>query len=161
MTSLFDLSQKFKDILSMLEEGYSLKDIQDTLDSIEADMNTKVDNTAALITMTKGDVEVIEKEIKRLQALKKQKLNFEKTLKIYLQHALNIIEKDNYRTSKNYIFKRKNAPVKEVVDEKLIPNEYLISQAPKLNSKRITDDLKAGKEIPGVRLKQTTSVVVR
>ena len=68
MTNLYNLSTKHQQLLNMLDEGYSIEDLQDTLDSIEADMNTKVDNTVGLIRSIESDTDAIDKEIKRLQA---------------------------------------------------------------------------------------------
>ncbi|TYN87695.1 siphovirus superfamily, partial [Staphylococcus aureus] len=39
--------------------------------------------------------------------------------------------------------------------------DYWLSQAPKLNSKQLIDDLKDGKDIPGVELKVTESLVIK
>ncbi|VYT95769.1 siphovirus superfamily [Staphylococcus simulans] len=161
MASLYNLSEGYKEVLDKMDEGYSFEDIKDTLDAIKADMDTKVDNIIGLKRSAEGDVEIIDKEIKRLQTLKKQKLNLADKLKGYLQEMLEVQELDNYRTSKNYVFKKRNAPSKSVTDEKLIPDEYWLSQAPKLNAKQLTDDLKAGKEVPGAELKVTESLVIR
>lgn len=161
MSNLFDLTSDFLDVLNKLDEGYTVEELQDTLDSIQVDMDTKIDNTVGLIKSVDGDIEIVDKEIKRLQEVKKQKENTTKNLKNYLQTSLDLQNKDNYRTSKNYIYKRKNGASKDVVDESKIPKEYWVSQAPKLNSKMLTDDLKAGKEIPGAQLKQTVSLVVK
>ncbi|MFR6531931.1 MAG: siphovirus Gp157 family protein [Staphylococcus simulans] len=161
MASLYNLSEDYKEVLDKMDEGYSFEDIKDTLDAIKADMDTKVDNIIGLKRSAEGDVEIIDKEIKRLQTLKKQKLNLADKLKGYLQDMLEVQELDNYRTSKNYVFKKRNAPSKSVTDEKLIPDEYWLSQAPKLNAKQLTDDLKAGKEVPGAELKVTESLVIR
>ncbi|KXA47490.1 siphovirus superfamily [Staphylococcus sp. HMSC059E03] len=161
MASLYNLSEGYKEVLDKMDEGYSFEDIKDTLDAIKADMDTKVDNIIGLKRSAEGDVEIINKEIKRLQTLKKQKLNLADKLKGYLQEMLEVQELDNYRTSKNYVFKKRNAPSKSVTDEKLIPKEYWLSQAPKLNAKQLTDDLKAGKEVPGAELKVTESLVIR
>lgn len=161
MASLYNLSEGYKEVLDKMDEGYSFEDIKDTLDAIKADMDTKVDNIIGLKRSAEGDVEIINKEIKRLQTLKKQKLNLSDKLKGYLQDMLEVQELDNYRTSKNYVFKKRNAPSKSVTDERLIPDEYWLSQAPKLNAKQLTDDLKAGKEVPGAELKVTESLVIR
>ncbi|PNZ42308.1 siphovirus Gp157 family protein [Staphylococcus simulans] len=161
MASLYNLSEGYKEVLDKMDEGYSFEDIKDTLDAIKADMDTKVDNIIGLKRSAEGDVEIINKEIKRLQTLKKQKLNLSDKLKGYLQDMLEVQELTNYRTSKNYVFKKRNAPSKSITDEKLIPKEYWLSQAPKLNAKQLTDDLKAGKEVPGAELKVTESLVIR
>ncbi len=161
MASLYNLSEGYKEVLDKMDEGFSFEDIKDTLDAIKADMDTKVDNIIGLKRSAEGDVEIIDKEIKRLQTLKKQKVNLADKLKGYLQDMLEVQELTNYRTSKNYVFKKRNAPSKSIIDEKLIPKEYWLSQAPKLNAKQLTDDLKAGKEVPGAELKVTESLVIR
>lgn len=161
MSNLFELSTKFAELLNMVDEGYTLEELQDTLDSIQADMDTKVDNTVGLIRSVEADVEAIDKEVKRLQELKRSKVNFVDRLKGYLQDALEVQDIKKYRTSTNYIYKRKNAPSKDIVDETKIPSEYWLSQEPKLNAKQLVDDLKAGKDIPGAQLKQTISLVVK
>ncbi|MFQ9546240.1 MAG: siphovirus Gp157 family protein, partial [Clostridium sp.] len=46
-------------------------------------------------------------------------------------------------------------------DEKLIPEEYWIEQAPVLDKKTLLAALKAGEEIPGVSIKQTESLRIR
>lgn len=161
MSNLFELSTKFAELLNMVDEDCTIEELQDTLDSIQADMDTKVDNTVGLIRSVEADVEAIDKEVKRLQELKRSKVNFVDRLKGYLQDALEVQDIKKYRTSTNYIYKRKNAPSKDIVDETKIPSEYWLSQAPKLNTKQLVDDLKAGKDIPGAQLKHTVSLVVK
>ncbi|WP_057510392.1 siphovirus Gp157 family protein, partial [Staphylococcus simulans] len=155
--NLFNLNQDYKELLDQMDEGIEPEVLKDTLESIEASIDVKLDNTIGLIRSVEGDVETVDKEIKRLQTVKKQKQTFIHTLKTLLQDMLEYRDLKNYRTSTNYIYKRRNAPSKSITDEKLIPKEYWLSQAPKLNAKQLTDDLKAGKEVPGAELKVTES----
>ena len=161
MSNIYQINDKFLSVLNMADEDVDPQVIQDTLDSIELELNEKVDNIVGLKRSVDSDVDAIDKELKRLQELKKSKVKFSDRLKGYLSDMLEQRQLDNYRTSKNYIYKRKNGASKDVVDESKIPKEYWVSQAPKLNSKMLTDDLKAGKEIPGAQLKQTVSLVVK
>ena len=160
MSNTYNLTQAYLEVLNKLDEGYSFEDLKDTLDSIEEELNIKVDNTIGLKRSLDADVETIDKEIKRLQAIK-TKTNISDRLKGYLLDMLEQRQLDKYRTSTNYIYKRNNGPSKEVTDEKLIPKEYWVSQAPKLNNKMLTDDLKNGKDVPGAKLKHTVSLVVK
>lgn len=161
MANLFNLNQDYKELLDQMEQGVEPEILKDTLESIEASIDVKVDNTIGLIRSVEGDVETVDKEIKRLQTVKKQKQTFIHTFKTLLQDMLEYRDLQNYRTSTNYIYKRRNAPSKSITDEKLIPKEYWLSQAPKLNAKQLTDDLKAGKEVPGAELKVTESLVIK
>jgi hypothetical protein len=55
---------------------------------------------------------------------------------------------------------RKNPPKVEVVDEALIPPEF-ISYTPVINKAAIKDALEEGKEVPGAELVQSTRLDVR
>lgn len=161
MTNLYNLSTKHQQLLNMLDEGYSIEDLQDTLDSIEVDMNTKVDNTVGLIRSIEADTDAIDKEIKRLQALKKQKNNFIGRLKQHLQDALEVQQKDNYRTATNYIYKRNNQPSVNITNEALIDKAYRIPQPDKYDKKTMKEDILAGADVEGAELVNSTSLVVK
>ncbi|HHV8711781.1 TPA: siphovirus Gp157 family protein [Staphylococcus aureus] len=159
MANLYELSEAFKELSN--QDELDQTSLKDTLDSIQAEMNVKVDNIVNWRRETLGDIDVIDKEVKRLQNLKKQKQNLTDRLRDYLKEMLETQEVDSYRTATNHIYKRKNGASKNIIDEKLIPKDYWLSQAPKLNSKQLIDDLKAGKDIPGVELKVTESLVIK
>ncbi|HDP6032026.1 TPA: siphovirus Gp157 family protein [Staphylococcus aureus] len=152
MANLYELSESFKELANQDELDPTL--LKDILDSIQAEMNVKVDNIVNWRRETLGDIDVIDKEIKRLQ-------NLTDRLRDYLKEMLETQEVDSYRTATNHIYKRKNGASKNIIDEKLIPKDYWLSQAPKLNSKQLIDDLKDGKDIPGVELKVTESLVIK
>lgn len=161
MSNLFELLTGYKQLYNKLDEGYSIEDLQDTLDSIEADMNTKVDNTVGLIRSVEADTDAIDKEIKRLQALKKQKNNFIGRLKQHLQDALEVQQKDNYRTATNYIYKRNNQPSVNITNEALIDKAYRIPQPDKYDKKAMKEDILAGADVEGAELVSSTSLVVK
>ena len=69
--------------------------------------------------------------------------------------------KTKFKTALNSYTIANNPPSLNVLDEKLIPTDYWVPQAPKLNKKDALAELKEGKEIPGVEVKQTRSLRVR
>ena len=73
MSNTYNLNQAYLEVLNKLDEGYSFEDLKDTLDSIEEELNIKVDNTIGLKRSVDADVETIDKEIKRLQTIKNKK----------------------------------------------------------------------------------------
>ncbi|NDP97126.1 siphovirus Gp157 family protein, partial [Staphylococcus aureus] len=83
MANLYELSEAFKELSNQDELDQTL--LKDTLDSIQAEMNVKVDNIVNWRRETLGDIDVIDKEIKRLQNLKKQKQNLTDRLRDYLK----------------------------------------------------------------------------
>ena len=48
MSNTYNLTQAYLEVLNKLDEGYSFEDLKDTLDSIEEELNIKVDNTIGL-----------------------------------------------------------------------------------------------------------------
>ena len=55
----------------------------------------------------------------------------------------------------------KNPPSLNILDEKLIPKEYLIEQAPKIDNTSIKNAIKEGKEIAGCELVQKESLRIK
>lgn len=161
MANLFNLNQDYKELLDLMEQGIEPEVLKDTLESIEASIDVKVDNTIGLIRNVEGDIDTVDKEIKRLQTVKKQKLTFIHTLKTLLQDMLEYRDLKNYRTSTNYIYKRRNAPSVHIANEKLIDKSYFIEQAPKLDKKALKEDIQNGADVPGAELHESESLVIK
>ncbi|MBT2818527.1 siphovirus Gp157 family protein [Staphylococcus coagulans] len=161
MTNIFEINEKYLEVLEMANQDVDPQIIEDTLESIESELHEKVDNTIGLKRSVDGDIDVIDKEIKRLQGLKKQKQNLSERLKQILRYTLEQRNLQGYRTPTNHIYKRQNAPSVYVTNEKLISREYWVSQAPKLNKKQIKEDIKAGIEVAGAELQVTESLVIK
>lgn len=73
MSNIYQINDKFLSVLNMADEDVDPQVIQDTLDSIELELNEKVDNIVGLKRSVDSDVDAIDKELKRLQELKNQK----------------------------------------------------------------------------------------
>lgn len=161
MANLFNLNQDYKELLDQMEQGIEPEVLKDTMESIEASIDVKVDNTIGLIRSVEGDIDTVDKEIKRLQAVKKQKQTFIQTLKTLLQDMLEYRDLKNYRTSTNYIYKRRNAPSVHIINEKLIDKSYFVEQAPKLDKKALKEDIQNGADVHGAELRESESLVIK
>ncbi len=161
MTNIFEINEKYLEVLEMANQDVDPQIIEDTLESIESELHEKIDNTIGLKRSVDGDVDVIDKEIKRLQDIKKQKQNLSDRLKQILQDMLDQRDLQKYRTPTNYIYKRKNAPSVYVTNESLLDKSYFIQQEPKLNKKQIKEDIKAGIEVAGAELRDSESLVIK
>ncbi|AKS73659.1 siphovirus superfamily [Staphylococcus schleiferi] len=161
MTNIFEINEKYLEVLEMANQDVGPQIIEDTLESIESELHEKIDNTIGLKRSVDGDVDVIDKEIKRLQDIKKQKQNLSDRLKQILQDMLDQRDLQKYRTPTNYIYKRKNAPSVYVTNESLLDKSYFIQQEPKLNKKQIKEDIKAGIEVAGAELRDSESLVIK
>ncbi|GAA6817899.1 hypothetical protein HpBTM60_04730 [Helicobacter pylori] len=161
MTTLFNLTDKYKQVYDLIAEQGDEQALNDTLASIKDALEDKADGYVAIIKTLEGDNKAIDDEIKRLQQRKTTNKNGIDRLKESLKEAMETTGKTKFKTALNSYTIANNPPSKDVIDEKLIPKDYWVSQAPKINSKLLLDDLKAGKEIPGAELKRTQSLRVR
>lgn len=161
MSTLFNLTDDYKQVYDLIAEQGDEQTLTDTLASINDALEDKADGYVAVIKTLEGDNKAIDDEIKRLQQRKTTNKNGIDRLKESLKEAMETTGKTKFKTALNSYTIANNPPSKDVVDEKLIPKDYWVSQAPKINSKLLLDDLKAGKEIPGVELKRTQSLRVR
>ncbi|RZI03065.1 siphovirus Gp157 family protein [Staphylococcus condimenti] len=160
MTNLFNLSRDFMELQNELD-NIDPEVLQDTLDAIQASMDEKIDNTIGLIRSVEGDIDTVDKEIKRLQAVKKQKQTLTQKLKDYMQNALDYQQLQNYRTQTNYIYKRRNAPSVFITNEKLIDKSYFVEQEPKLDKKALKEDIQNGADVHGAELRDSESLVIK
>lgn len=178
--SLFDIEQSMYNLLNYgvddetgeivqtEEEFYAL------YDSIELDLHTKLDNTNCLTKLIDGEIEVIDKEIKRLQAEKKSrerkkewlfnrvdsfcrrqftdeegKLNLEglNKFKLELPHS-----KISYRKSESV----------NIIDETKIPKEFLKTKIEISPMKaEIKTAIKNGLKVEGATLDTNVSMQIK
>ena len=125
------------------------------------ELEVKAENIAKLIKTLEVDIAGFKEEEKRLSDRRKSLENRVKNLKEYLDGAMKLTSKTKFK-GKLFSFNiQKNAPGVSILDEKLIPKEYLIEQAPVIDKKAILNDLKNGEDIPGVEIKQTESLRIR
>ena len=161
--NLFDIAQEYMTVLQMAEDpDVDPQTITDTMESIEADFSTKADSYAHIIAQLKADAAGIDTELKRLKARKESLENNADRLKLSLETAMRATGKTKFKTTLHSFGIQKNPASVVIDDEKLIPEDYLIPQAPKIDKAAIKDALKAGVDMSGiVHLEQTESLRIR
>ena len=84
--NLRKINQELLNIESLLEEtgGELTDEIKNKLNLLEIEEKSKLENIGLFIHQKKAESDMFDNEIKRLQALKKQADNKEKSLKKYL-----------------------------------------------------------------------------
>ena len=82
-------------------------------------------------------------------------------MKESLKEAMEATGKTKFKTALNSYNIQNNPPSLEVTEEKDIPKEFWLSQAPKLDRKSLLKFLKENSDVPGVAIKQTRSLRVR
>ena len=157
---LYDLSQSRIQLLDMAD-SMDTEVFLDTLAAIDEEIEDKVENTAKLIRCLESDIEVIKAEEKRLSDKRKALENKITGIKEYLQHEMEFAGVDKVKRPTLTVSIQLNPPSVCVMDESLIPSDYMIPVAPKIDKKAILKALKEGEEIFGCEIQQTRSVRIK
>jgi len=122
MKSLFEISKEAMNLASILEEGEFTPEMETALAINQDELQKKALDYAYVIKSFESDIDAIDLEVKRLQAMKTAKNNALNRMKETISHAMQIygIEKVESPTLK--LSFRKSYPVEiqfpEMIDEK-------------------------------------------
>ena len=129
----------------------------DALDALQMDFDKKVENIALFIKSDKAEAEMIKAEEERLAKRRKAKESRAKWLSNYLQK---ILDGKTAESAKFCITYRQSKSV-NVLDEKLIPDEFFVQRKPEVSKSRIATALKAGKNVPGAELIENMNIQIK
>lgn len=164
-TTLYEITEDFRRLYEMADEyDLSPEDIADTLESLQYELEEKADGYAIIMRQLEGDIALLKTEIDRLSSRKKTVENNIKRMKQGLETAMKAADRPKIKTKLFNFSVQKNPPA-VVMDEQYIeniPDEYLIPQEPKIDKKKIKEDLKAGVNLEGLaHLEQTEGLRIR
>lgn len=161
MAKLYEIVGAFKELLEMAsEENMDQKLISDTLEGVEFEFEEKADGCAKVVKMLEGDVEAIDKEIKRLTEKKNTIKNNISGIKKNLENAMITTGKTKFKTLLFGYNIQKNPVSVSIDDENQIPKVFWIEQEPKLDKKSLAAYLKEN-EVSWAHLTQTESLRIR
>lgn len=159
---LYDLTQNYKNLQDLLENPeIEPQMIIDALNGVMEEINEKAENICKLIKSMESDTAGYKAEEQRLSARRKTLENKIEYLKAYLDEQMRTSGIDKIKGKVFTIALQKNAPSLDITDMTNIPKSYFIEQEPTLDKKALLKDLKEGKEIDGVGIKQTESIRIR
>ena len=157
---LYELAQNYAQLLEMAEE-MDTDAIVDTLSALQDAIEDKAENIAKLVKNLEADVKVIKEEEQRLAERRRViEVKIER-LKTYLQEQLEVAGLQKVKRPTITVSIQNNPPSVDLIDETLIPADFLIPQPAKVDKKSILERLKKGESVPGVTLKQTKGVRIR
>lgn len=151
MRSIFELSREAVELASQLEEGEITPELENALVINQTELQQKAVNYAYVVKQIESDIDTIDEEIKRLQAIKKAKDNAVNRLKGTIASALQIYGLDKVETPTLKLFLRLNESIEvdENFDDKSLMTEK-ITYTP--DKKRIKDAIKSGEFVAGARI---------
>ena len=162
MATLYELQGEYQRLYQLAEEEeLTLEDIQDTLESLDGELEDKAVGYAMVMKDIEGQIDVIKKEVERLNSKVKTLNNNKDRMKNALQDAMIQTDNKEFKTDLFNFKIQNNPPSVKVLQESEIPEQYFIPQEPKLDKKGILAELKAGKDIQGVEIVQGQSLRIR
>lgn len=162
--TLYELTNDWLQLMTMLEEGADEDVINDTLEGLDYEIEQKADGYARVIRNMEADIAGLKTEIDRMTNRKKVLENNITRLKVNLQNSMEITGKTKFKTDL-FSFNVQANPAAVIMDEQYlenIPEEYLIPQEPKIDKKKLAADLKAGVDLEGIaHLEQSRSLRIK
>ena len=177
--SLFDIQDAMMNLLeyNIDEDGVLIEteeEFNELYNSIQLDLQTKLDNTNCLQKMIDGEIEVIDKEIKRLTAEKSARVHKKEWLKNRVDTFVkrqftdengNLDEEGMHKYKlelpHSKISYRKSDSV-EVTDFENLPEEYIKTKIEKNPDKvAIKNAIKGGKEIKGAKIVTNYNIQIK
>jgi len=154
MSSLFKISNDMQLIVNeLIANGGELTDeLQDQLQITESQMKQKASGYAQVIRAMKYDNDVVDAEIKRLQAIKKVRKNTTERLENALSDAMQQFELDVIDTPTTKISFRSSQSV-EITDENAIDKQFKTQIiTTKIDKMEIKRAIKGGATVDGAEL---------
>tara|TARA_R110000851_G_scaffold326628_1_gene495492 strand:- start:54 stop:533 length:480 start_codon:yes stop_codon:yes gene_type:complete len=147
------LHEMSKDYIGFLESDLQGEQLTECLDSIEDSFDDKANNIVKLVSSLSVDVDGIDKELKRLQAMKKTITNNQDRLKEYLRYNMEVTGISKIKHSLFSITLGKPTVTAEIVDIDFLPDSFVSTDVViKADKKAILKALKDGEDIPGAVL---------
>lgn len=129
---------------------------------VEQDLITKTGRVIQYFMSLDSQTEALDKEIKRLQARKKLIEKRNNNFKNFLKFTLERLGVKKIETTLGVLSIKNNPASVVILDESKIPQEYKTTKyIDEISKTQISKDLKAGIEVPGAALKQTTSLNIK
>lgn len=151
--NLYELKENYLKVLELIEAGE--EGLEDTLESINDAIEIKADGYARIIKNLEGSVTALKAEIDRMTDRKKSIENNIERLKENLKNAMIATGKEKIKTDLFNVTVVNNPVAVNVIDEKLIPEEYFkVEIIRKLDKLSLRDAIKNGEEIQGAELMQ-------
>ena len=152
---LYEIGDAIIDNLNLFleSEGTELDEevYNEVLDLLKRELANKSSNILKYLNNLQADLEQIKLEKQRLDKIKKSKESKYNKLSDYIISVMKNLDKAKIETDIGNYALRKSTKV-EILDEKLIPEEYFNISIDKTVDKLTLKEILKSQEIPGVRL---------
>jgi hypothetical protein len=158
--SLYEISQEHLKLVEALIEsdGELSPELEASLTVNKQDLETKGVNYGLIIKQVQGECEIIDKEIERLTALKKARINSIDRLKNNLSSAMELFQVEKIESPVLKISFRKSESV-EIQNESQIEAKFINTKTvTTIDKTAIKEAIKKGEPVAGAILKQNKNI---
>ena len=165
MASLYELTAGLQSLWDLMEEGTLEEEmLLDAFKNQEEEISIKIEGYCKFIKNLESDIAGLKAEEERLKDKRKTMENTIDRAKKAMKAAMEVTGEKKIKGDLFTVAIQANPP-SVVLDEQClenIPEQYLIPQEPKLDRKKIAEDIKAGEDLNGIaHLEQTESLRIK
>lgn len=161
MKSIYDISQEWLLVMEEIEDngGEITSDLETKLEINEQNLTDKATAYAVMIERYKSESQMIDEEIKRLQAMSKIKKNAADRLKSNLANTLNFMTVEKLDLGSFKLSWRRSKQL-EILDEEQVDEEFRVHSW-RVDKKRIKEEIEAGAHIPWATIVENKNLQIR
>ena len=153
--TLYEIQETMIDNLNIVLESegseFDQEVYEEIMNILKIELSNKSSNILKYLNNLQADLEQIKLEKQRLDKIKKSKESKYNKLSDYIISVMTNLDKAKIETDIGNYALRKSTKV-EILDEKLIPEEYFNISIDKTVDKLTLKEILKSQEIPGVRL---------
>lgn len=160
--SAIDIAQKIHDL--SLIQGLDEQTLKDTMDSLQAPLNDKLEGIVYLMRQNSKDIASIQVDIDEYRHAQKTKKALQKQndrLHDYMTEVIMTTGKNTVRTGKHLFKVKHKSYVTNILDEAKIPDNYKEQETSwKIDKTAIGKAIRSGEQIPGAEVVETHKTVI-
>lgn len=159
--NIYEITGDILKLQEMLLEEPENEAIQDTLESLNGELETKAENYVKVIKNMQAEADAYKAEINRMSDRKKSIENGIERMKNALFNAMQVTETEKIKGDLFTISLRNGAPqLPQELDWHTVPVHYLKEQEPKIDRVELLKAVKSG-EVTGIELVKGQSLSIR
>lgn len=160
--SAIDIAQKIHDL--SLIQGLDEQTLKDTMDSLQAPLNDKLEGIVYLMRQNSKDIASIQVDIDEYRHAQKTKKALQKQndrLHDYMTEVIMTTGKNTVRTGKHLFKVKHKSYVTNILDEAKIPDNYKEQETSwKIDKTAIGKAIRSGEQIPGAEVVETHKTII-
>lgn len=158
--NLFELNDNYKELASRDDLDPTI--LKDTLDAIQDDRKSKLDNLATWADQLKSEINFMADKKKSWE----DEITYRKNKLVWIkQYITDVLDDAGIKrlTTDNHLLSARNFKASTIIDsDEKLPDKFKVTETTtKPDKKAIYKALKAGEEVPGAHLKPNRNTVIK